>query len=204
MDDFFESLSEFIPDGISQQGIIEGDFGDNVREFFGSELTDERILTCIQGIYDFFFPNVDMLIYLMDNPVVAGLSLSDDNFIMNHLQLMLKKGISGLDCFGILMTHDGAHRKLQGIDTGFSSHQEELCCDYMAGVRAGLNGMAEGEIETSLADIAENPSHTNGVLRIEAIEVGVAFAHDYLVAHNGVPPTFSDCLEHFCRLCNEN
>lgn len=170
MDDFLESLSEFIPDGISQQGIIEGDFGDNVREFFGSELTDERILTCIQGIYDFFFPNVDMLIYPMDNPVVAGLSLPDDNFIMNHLQLMLKKGISGLDCFGILMTHDGAHRKLQGIDTGFSSHQEELCCDYMAGIRAGLNGMAEGEIKTSLADIAENPSHTNGVLRIEAMK----------------------------------
>jgi hypothetical protein len=27
-----------------------------------------------------------------------------------------------------------------------NSQQEELCCDFMAGVRAGLNGMDEGKI----------------------------------------------------------
>lgn len=67
----------------------------------------------------------------------------------------------------------------------------------MAGVRAGLNGMAEGKMEASLAGTAESQSHPDGALRVEAIEAGVAFAHDYMEAHDGVPPTFSDCLEHF-------
>lgn len=83
------------------------------------------------------------------------------------------------------------------MNTGFDSHQEELCCDYMAGVRAGLNGMDEGKMEASLSGTAESESHPDGAARVEAIEAGVSFAHDYMEAHNGTPPTFSDCLDHF-------
>ena len=43
---------------------------------------------------------------------------------------------------------------------------------------------------------AKYPENTMLSFR-KAIEAGVAFAHDYIEAHNGVPPTFSDCLEHF-------
>ena len=67
----------------------------------------------------------------------------------------------------------------------------------MAGVRAGLNGMDEGKMAASLSGTAESESHPDGVARVAAIEAGVSFAHEYMGTHNGTPPSFSECLDHF-------
>lgn len=172
---------------------------DGVHQYFGAGLTDEMIVQSVQEASDFFNMNAPMNIHEdWTTGVMTGMSFTeDDDILVFNRQQMLDMGITDKEGFDLVMTHEGAHRKLQGMDTGFSSHQEELCCDYMAGVRAGLNGMAEGKMEASLAGTAESASHPDGALRVEAIEAGVAFAHDYMEAHNGVPPTFSDCLEHF-------
>lgn len=122
-------------------------------------------------------------------------SYQDDVLFYNRAQLE-NMGITGQDGLDLVMTHEGTHRVLQGMETGFDSYQEELCCDYMAGVRAGLNGMDVSQLENSLIDEPQGLKHPVGTLRVEAIEQGMAFAQDYMATHT-LPPTFNECLEDF-------
>lgn len=194
MDVFFDFLNVgFLHD------LLPSSWFDNAHQHFGSGLTDEMIVKSVQEASDFFNMNAPMNIHEdWTTGVMTGMSFTEnDDILVFNRQQMLDMGITDKEGFDLVMTHEGAHRKLQGMDTGFNSHQEELCCDYMAGVRAGLNGMAEGKMEASLAGTVASASHPDGALRVEAIEAGVVFAHDYMEAHNGVPPTFSDCLENF-------
>lgn len=194
MDGLFEFLSTNL-----LHDLLPSSWFDDAHLHFGPGLTDEMIVQSVQEASDFFNMNAPMNIHEdWTTGVMTGMSFTEnDDILVFNRQQMLDMGITDKDGFDLVMTHEGAHRKLQGMDTGFTSHQEELCCDYMAGVRAGLNGMAEGKMEASLAGTSESLSHPDGALRVEAIEAGVAFAHDYMEAHNGIPPTFSDCLEHF-------
>ena len=181
--------------------LLPSSWFDNLHLQFGTELTDEMIVQSVQEASAFFNMNAPMNIHEdWTTGVMTGMTFTEnDDILVFNRQQMLDMGISDKQGFDLVMTHEGAHRALQGLDTGFSSHQEELCCDYMAGVRAGLNGMDEGKIAASLADTNETSSHPDGALRVQAIEAGVSFAHEYMIAHNGVPPTFSDCLEHFSQ-----
>lgn len=172
---------------------------DNFHKAWGDSLTDEMVLLSVQEASDFFNLHAPMDVHEdWTTGVITGIPFTEnDDILVFNRQQMLDMGITDKEGFDLVMTHEGAHRALQGMNTGFDSHQEELCCDYMAGVRAGLNGMDEGKMEASLSGTAESESHPDGAARVEAIEAGVSFAHDYMEAHNGTPPTFSDCLDHF-------
>lgn len=122
-------------------------------------------------------------------------TVKDDILIFNSEELQ-KMGITEKDGLDMVMTHENAHRALQGQNYGFSDHQEELCCDYMAGVRAGMNGMDTHQMIISLKDTSESLSHPAGPLRVSAIQEGELFAEKFLKEH-GHAPTFNDCLEHF-------
>lgn len=189
MEGLFDFIYDHLPDS----------WFDNFHKAWGDSLTDEMVLQSVQEASDFFNMNAPMDVHEdWTTGVMTGIPFTEnDDILVFNRQQMLDMGITDKEGFDLVMTHEGAHRALQGMNTGFDSHQEELCCDYMAGVRAGLNGMAEGKLEASLAGTAESSSHPDGADRVEAIEAGVAFAHDYMEAHDGVPPTFSDCLEHF-------
>lgn len=189
--DFFsvEFLHNHLPDS----------WFDNFHQAWGDSLTDEMVLQSVQEASDFFNMNAPMDVHEdWTTGVMTGMEFTeDDDVLVFNRQQMLDMGITDKEGFDLVMTHEGAHRALQGINTGFDSHQEELCCDYMAGVRAGLNGMDEGKMEVSLSGTIESETHPDGVARVAAIEAGVSFAHDYMEAHNGTPPTFSECLDHF-------
>lgn len=120
---------------------------------------------------------------------------ADDVLIFNRQQL-LDMGICERDGLDLVMTHECAHRALQGMDLGFDAHQEELCCDYMAGVRAGLNDIDISHMLNSLRDTMECESHPAGLERVDAIEAGVQFAQDFTDMY-GRPPSFSECLDNF-------
>lgn len=122
-------------------------------------------------------------------------TVNDDVLIFNPDQLQ-SMGITEKEGLDLVMTHENTHRALQGMETGFSEHQEELCCDYMSGVRAGLNSMNTEQMINSLASTPETITHPAGELRVEAIQEGQEFASKFL-AENGHAPTFDDCLEHF-------
>ena len=172
---------------------------DNFHKAWGDSLTDEMVLQSVQEASDFFNMNAPMDVHEdWTTGVMTGIPFTEnDDILVFNRQQMLDMGITDKEGFDLVMTHEGAHRALQGMNTGFDSHQEELCCDYMAGVRAGLNGMDEGKMEASLGGTVESETHPDGAARVAAIEAGVSFAHDYMEAHNGTPPTFSDCLDHF-------
>lgn len=171
----------------------------NFHQAWGDSLSDEMVLQSVREASDFFNMNAPMDVHEdWTTGVMTGMEFTeDDDILVFNRQQMLDMGITDKEGFDLVMTHEGAHRALQGINTGFDSHQEELCCDYMAGVRAGLNGLDEGKMEASLSGTIESETHPDGAARVAAIEAGVSFAHDYMEAHNGTPPTFSECLDHF-------
>lgn len=174
---------------------------ESAQEHFGQGLTDDVVAQSVHEASVFFG---------MDDPinvhedwttgVMTNMSWTDnDDVLIFNRDQMHEMGITDKEGFDLVMTHEGAHRMLQGMHdiTGFNPHQEELCCDYMAGVRAGLNDMDFTKMEASLSDLQESDSHPAGAARVEAIEEGVEFAHEYMKEHNGNAPTFSECLEHF-------
>jgi hypothetical protein len=187
---------ELIDSSLLQDQLPDNWF-DDAQNHFG--LSEQDIVSSVQAASEFFNLDAPQAIHEgWTTGVMNGLPMTetDDILIFNREQL-LDMGINDKMGFDLVMTHEGAHRALQGIHTGFSDHQEELCCDYMAGVRAGLNNMDEGRMSASLIGTEECDTHPDGVVRVEAIEAGVAFAHEYMAAHDGNPPSFSDCLEHF-------
>lgn len=187
------SLFDFIYDHLPDSWL------ENFHQAWGESLSDEMVIQSVQEASDFFNMNAPMSVHEdWTTGVMTGMTFTEnDDILVFNRQQMQEMGITDKEGFDLVMTHEGAHRALQGMDTGFNSHQEELCCDYLAGVRAGLNGMDEGKMMASLEETAESLSHPDGERRVRAIEAGVAFAHEYRESHNGMPPTFSDCLEHF-------
>lgn len=163
-------------------------------------LTDDEIAQSVHEASTFF--NMDDPVAIQESwttGVFTNMDVTpDDDVLVFSRDQMHEMGITDKEGFDLVMTHEGAHRMLQGLHdkTGFGSHQEELCCDYMAGVRAGLNNMDITKMQASLADSPESDTHPAGTDRVEAIKEGVEFAHNYMKKH-GKAPTFSDCLEHF-------
>lgn len=173
---------------------------ESAQEHFGQGLTDDVVAQSVHEASVFFG---------MDDPinvhedwttgVMTNMSWTEnDDVLIFSRDQMHEMGITDKEGFDLVMTHEGAHRMLQNMhqQTGFNSHQEELCCDYMAGVRAGLNGMDFTKMEASLADSPESETHPAGGARVEAIEAGAEFAQEFMEKYHKAP-TFSDCLEHF-------
>lgn len=189
MIDLYDSLDDYLTES-------------NFEEFhpqLDDSFSEDTVIQSVQEASDFLNLNNPMDIREdWTTGVMTGKSFTEnDDILVFNREQMHNMGITDKEGLDLVMTHEGAHRALQGRNTGFNSHQEELFCDNLTGVRAGLNGMEEGKIEAALANTVESSSHPDGALRVEAIEAGVAFAHDYMEAHHGVPPTFSECLEHF-------
>ena len=181
------------------QDMLPDSWFNDVRMNYGETLTDEMIVNSVQQASDFF--NIDNPMAIAEDwttGVYPNMDISpiDDVLIFNREQLV-GMGITEQEGLDLVMTHECAHRALQGMShLGFDSHQEELCCDFMAGVRAGLNGIDVSQMENSLADTPISDTHPGGADRVDSIEEGVKFAQEYYAAH-GVAPTFSDCLDYF-------
>lgn len=183
------------------QDLIPDTWFSAIRGLYGSSLTDDMIMQSVTDASDFFHIDEPFGVAESDTIGVYPLNpytVNDDILVFNYDQFM-EMGISQQDGLDMVMTHEMAHRALQGMDTGFDSHQEELCCDFFAGVRAGLNGMDVGQFENALADTVECNTHPGGADRIEAIEAGVEYAKAYFEDY-GAAPTFNDCIEHFNKI----
>ena len=125
--------------------------------------------------------------------VTFGSTNANDYSFFNRAQLE-DMGITGRDGLDLLMTHEGTHRMLQEMEMGLNNHQAELCCDYMAGVRAGLNGMDASQLMDTLRNFEESEAHPKGTFRAAAIQTGIEYAKQF---EQQQPPTFSTCIEEF-------
>lgn len=164
----------------------------------GFDMTHDEVTQSVHDASDFFHIDDPMVVKEgWTTGVYPNMTLTEmDDVLIYNREQMTDMGITEKYAFDLIMTHEGTHRMLQGMNTGFSPHQEELCCDYMAGVRAGLNGLDVSQMEDSLVNSHASASHPDGHSRVESIEKGVEFAEHYMKEH-GVPPTFTECIEYF-------
>lgn len=186
------------------QDVSAENWQDNVRQQYGEGLSDDLIAQSVQDTCDFFHigepqkvtEEFSTGVYTYDRA-----TLQDDVLTFNGGQLM-GMGMLGGDGLDLVMTHEQTHRMLQEMENvDFNVHQEELCCDYMAGVRAGLNGIDVSQLENALLYTPETETHPAGVDRVNAIEAGSRFALQYYAEYN-MAPTFDECLDNFCKANN--
>lgn len=173
---------------------------DSFRGLYGSEFTDEMIAHSVQTASDFF--HIDNPESIYTSPLSTGVFLNnsdsiDDDILNIDIQQLKNLGISSQDSLDLVTTHETTHRMLQGMEElVFSTHQEELCCDFMSGVRAGLNGIDVSQMEKSLMKTIGGETHPSGDMRVDALREGIDFAISY-IHDNLTSPTFDDCINHF-------
>lgn len=182
----------------NQNSLSECGF-DDIRQLYGENMSDDVIFKSVGETCNFFNIGEPAIV---TEEWTTGIyanndsTLQDDVHIFNREQL-LNLGISGTESLDLVMTHEGTQRILQDIEhIDFNTHQEELCCDYMIGVRAGLNNIDISQIEDTLMYTLESETHPVGVERVESIEAGLHFAQHYFAEYN-MAPRFYDCLENF-------
>lgn len=154
-------------------------------------LPDDMVLSAVTRACDFFgIPEVPVInaqgtcVWPNDTD-----SLHDDVFGFNRDQLMTL-GITGEDSLTLIYTHECAHRTLQGSYN--DSWEEELACDFFAGVHAGLNNINIDNFEAALGSTPGGTSHPNGALRANFIEYGQQVAQE--LSARGIEPTYDSCL----------
>lgn len=162
-----------------------------------SSLPNEMVLEAVSNACDFF--------NLSEIPVVnaAGTcvwsndntTLEDDVFGFNREQLQ-NLGISGEDSLTLIYTHECAHRTLQGAYN--DDWEEELACDFFAGVHAGISDMDIDNFEASIGSTHGGESHPAGALRAEFIEFGRQVAIE--MKERGIEISYDNCLER----CNQH
>lgn len=156
-------------------------------------LPDEMVLNAVHRACDFFgIPEVPVIkadgtCVWSNNPD----TYYDDVFGFNREQLM-QLGISGEDSLTLIYTHECAHRAFQGIYN--DSWEEELACDFFAGIHAGLKGINLDNFEASLGTTIGGDSHPNGALRAEFIEYGQRIAQEMQERH--IEVTYDRCIEY--------
>lgn len=185
-------------------GLLSNEFLNSIHNNYGFNLSDKEIAESVQKASNFFHLSSPRDIREdWTTGVILGMKQkgNDDVLCFNREQ-MKEMGITDREGFDLVMTHEGAHRALQFMEGRYNSHQEELCCDFLAGVRAGLNGMDEEKLVRSLEETIESASHPDGMLRAEAIRAGAQYAKEYMAINNEAP-TFSKCLERFDKKLDE-
>ena len=178
-DGCLERLNQLIEE---KGGLINNDF----------LLTDEMVLGAVKRACDFInLPEVPV-IYANGTCVWPNntTTYADDVFGFNRAQLM-EMGISSEDSLTLIYTHECVHRKLQGVYN--DSWEEELVCDFFAGVHAGLRDINIDNFEAALGATTGGASHPVGALRAEFIEFGKQIADE--MQDRGIEVTFERCLE---------
>lgn len=169
------------------QDMIPDGWLNDVRMGYGEMLTDEMIINSVQQASAFFN---------FDNPmeIIGGEYSPIGDMVLEQIKGW---GITEQDGLELMITRECTNRVLQGMESlEFNSHGEELCCDYMAGVRAWLNGIDISQMEDSLRNTPESETHPAGTDRVGAIEAGLRFVQNYHTEQNK-PPTFDECLDDF-------
>lgn len=201
---FVDKLSDILVSESIRKLLTEVFFNSIYSNYRFFDLSDEEITESVQKVSDFFHLGLPQNVREdWTTGVILGMKQkeSDDILCFNREQ-MKKMGITDREGFDLVMTHEGAHRALQFMEGRYSSRLEELCCDFLAGVCAGLNGMDEEKLIRALEGTTESVSHPNGILRAEAIRAGAQFAREYM-AINDEAPSFSECLKRFDKKIDE-
>ena len=102
------------------------------------------------------------------------------------------------EAFSLVMTHECAHRVLQrtqfyGPNNG--AWEQELCCDYFMGVRAGLWNMDVSKVTMGLIATSGSQTHPEGTLRALFIRYGKYHVKE--MQQQGIPLTIQNLITEF-------
>ena len=158
-----------------------------------SPLSHDLVEDSIAKAGDFF--HLDESADTVNALAISDVFVVDDNSLYASTQLETM-GITGQDSLDLMMAHEGASNILQGLNMDFSEYQGELCCDYMAGVRAGIDGIDISAMTDYLSEHQISAVMPFNDFRVEALEDGLSFAQEYMVTHHEAPD-FARCLDEF-------
>lgn len=180
MEEIFSAIAEGWDNGFA-------DASENV-------LSQDIISDSISKANDFFYPDGSFGLSGESTMHGDGYSVLDDS-LYNCMQLD-SFGITGQEALDMALAYEGTSQMLHEMDYGFSSHQGELCCDFMAGVRAGVNDTDVSQMTDFLNNQPYSEGHTLGLLRADIMEEGFKYAQDYMDGQHD-SPNFAECLDQF-------
>lgn len=188
-----------------------------VRRLNAYGLTEYDCFNGIKAACDFFeMPMPVRIEDFTDQPFGQTMFISSnpnsfaDDILCYDLEELKHLGIYGKDAFTLVLTHECTHRLLQntkmpGLDDG--RWEEELCCDFFMGVRAGLDHISYKSFEivqAGLASCVGARSHPIGILRKEVLSYGLIYVANLDIIHR-IRRTIPEYLVKFneWRLKNE-
>lgn len=154
-------------------------------------LPDDMVLSAVTRACDFFgIPEVPVVNAQGTCVWPNDSSTYDDDVLGFNREQLMNLGVSGEDSLTLIYTHECAHRTLQSTFT--DDWEEELACDFFAGVHAGMKNMNIDNFEASLGQTPGGDSHPNGALRAEFIEFGKEVAKE--MEARGIEVTYEGCI----------
>lgn len=172
----------------------------DATEIRDTTMPDDMVISAVKKSCDWFnlpeMPviNADQTCVWNGDPGTAF----DDVFGFNRQELM-DMGIKGEDSLTLVYTHECAHRAMQGHIN--DSWEEELACDFFAGIHAREAGIDTTNFEQSLCSTCGGPTHPSGALRSEFISLGKNVQYDMKL--EGEPLTFENCIKRFNQCLKE-
>lgn len=165
----------------------------SMQEFNDKILPNEMVLAAVTNACEFFgLPEVPVVNAQGTCMWPNDSSTCDDDVLGFNRAQLISLGISGEDSLTLVYTHECAHRTLQGAYN--DAWEEELACDFFAGVHAGMKGININNYEASLGQISGSASHPHGALRADFIEYGERVAQE--MKDRGVEITYENCIQH--------
>ena len=168
---------------------------DAIQDATDFSLPNDMVISAVNSASDFFglpYPEITYSESTCEMP--NDISSYNDDVIGIARSQMIEIGIYGEDALCLVMTHECCHRALQSYDN-MDSWEQELACDYFAGVRAVMQNMETSHFEDVLINLQGSETHPIGNLRVDFVEYGMQVAHKLI--DDGIQPTFKNCLEHF-------
>lgn len=171
-------------------------FHHTVKRLSTYGLTEYDCLNGIKAACDFFgMPMPARIEDFTDRPFGQTMFISSnpssfaDDIICYDLEELKRLGIYGKDAFTLVLTHECTHRLLQntkmpGLDDG--RWEEELCCDFFMGVRAGLDHISFKSfdlVRNSFSLCSGSRSHPIGILRKEILSYGLIYVANFDIIH---------------------
>ncbi len=161
------------------------------QDIHDATLPDEMVLSAVTQACNFFgIPEVPVINASGTCVWPNDSTTYDDDVLGFNREQLMSLGISGEDSLTLIYTHECAHRTLQSTYT--DDWEEELACDFFAGVHAGMKGMNIDNFEASLGQTSGGDSHPNGALRADFIEYGQQIAED--MQARGIEVTYEGCI----------
>ena len=153
----------FLSDGSGLNSTLTGEHNLS-HDMNEMPLSDDMVMSAVHRACDFFgIPEVPVINAQGTCVWPNDSSTYDDDVLGFNREQLMGLGVGGEDSLTLIYTHECAHRTLQSTYT--DDWEEELACDFFAGVHAGMKGMNIDNFVLLLGDSWWRFSPQRGITR---------------------------------------